>query len=134
MKYVELENNIVKAFYSKDIHVNIPKECIEISDELWQELLKLGQARLKNNKTEDLVIEDFEQYIKSLTLDEKIELLRNKRSTILKAFDIYKTNVQYRIEIESEKEREIILNWYQELLDLKENAFDNIPEKIKRYL
>ena len=58
--------------------------------------------------------------------------LRAERVNILKAFDIYKTNVIYGIEEETHKEE--IMAWYQQILDLEEEAFNNMPEQIQRYL
>lgn len=58
--------------------------------------------------------------------------LREKRESILEAFDIYKSNVNYGIEQEENKED--IINWYQNLLDLNEMAFNTIPIKIKKYM
>lgn len=61
--------------------------------------------------------------------------LRAQRKDILNAFDIYKTNVSFGIEeIESDADKIIILAWYQDLLDLKESAFENIPEAIQKYM
>lgn len=61
-------------------------------------------------------------------------ILRSEREEILRAFDIYKTNVLYGIEQETEEEKVEIINWYNELLDLNSSAFDNISAKITRYL
>lgn len=58
--------------------------------------------------------------------------LRAERINMLRAFDIYKTNVIYGIEEETHKEE--ILAWYKDILDLKEKAFNNIPEQIKKYI
>ena len=62
----------------------------------------------------------------------KLSELRAERELILKAFDIYKTNVIYGIE--QDANREEILKWYQDILDLKETAFNDIPEEIQKYL
>ena len=75
---------------------------------------------------------------KELILDEEkvVDIdkneLREKREFILAAFDIYKSNVNYGIEQEENKED--IINWYQNLLDLNEMAFNTIPIKIKKYM
>ena len=58
--------------------------------------------------------------------------LRELRVNILKAFDIYKTNVIYGIEEDTNKEE--ILAWYQQILDLEQEAFNNIPEQIQKYM
>lgn len=42
MKYVHLENNKILGYYSKDINPNIPKGCLEITDEQWQEALSIN--------------------------------------------------------------------------------------------
>lgn len=60
--------------------------------------------------------------------------LRAKREPLLRAFDIYKTNLSYGIFTESESEHNEIISWYKDLLDLKDNAFTNIPENISKYL
>lgn len=60
--------------------------------------------------------------------------LRQKRETLLQAFDIHKTNVFYGICIETEIEHAEITSWYYDLLDLKEEAINNPPEHIKRHL
>lgn len=60
--------------------------------------------------------------------------LRQKRKPLLQAFDIHKTNVFYGICIETEEEHKLILDWYYDLLDLKESAIDNPPEHIKKHL
>lgn len=71
-------------------------------------------------------------YDSSRELEYKKSELRARRKEILNAFDIYKTNVYYGIE--EDEEREQILSWYQDLLDLNETAFDNIPERIRKYI
>lgn len=60
--------------------------------------------------------------------------IRQLREPLLKAFDIYKSNIAYGVETETETERTEIMLWYQDLLDKKETALINIPTKIKRYL
>ena len=62
-RYMLIENNIVTAFYSTDVNENIPKQAIEITEELHDGLLKLGQAKLKKSKETDFTIEDFEENI-----------------------------------------------------------------------
>ena len=59
---------------------------------------------------------------------------REIRADLLRAFDKYKTNVQYGIEQESEEAKEEIMQWYKDLLDLQGVAFENIPERVKYYL
>lgn len=76
----------------------------------------------------------FEIYKEEEVINEEA-LLQNKRferEPLLRAFDVYKSNVAYGIETDTN--HNVIVTWYQALLNLKEEAFDNIPEEIKRYL
>ena len=90
MKYLKLKDKIVDGFYSKDVHDIIPEDTIEITDELWQELLELGQAKLINDKTENFVIEDFEVFQYPPT--EK-EILQQELNELEKWFEWYDTQV-----------------------------------------
>jgi uncharacterized protein YuzE len=65
---------------------------------------------------------------------ERIEKLRRLREPLLVAFDKYKSNVVYGVEIENEKQRLSIIEWYNAIKNLSENAIENIPDKIKYYL
>lgn len=60
--------------------------------------------------------------------------LRSKREPILKAFDIYKTNVSYGVYNESIIEHNQIIVWYNAILDLDEEAINNVPEQIARFM
>lgn len=59
---------------------------------------------------------------------------RSLRKPILTAFDVYKTNIMYGIDAETEQEHNDIVDWYKQVLDLKQEAIDNVPPKIKRYM
>lgn len=59
---------------------------------------------------------------------------RARRYQLLIAFDKYKTNVYYGIEQESQEDHNLILNWYHNLLDLSDEALENIPKRVKYYL
>lgn len=64
------------------------------------------------------------------------QIKRRKRAMLLKAFDTYKSNVAYGVEVEDSNTHTKIVKWYQDLLDLKNSAFvtENIPTRIKYYL
>ena len=74
---------------------------------------------------DNLTIEELEKLNKPFTL-------RNKRKTLLEAFDKWEKAVLRGREVEDDT----IMQWYQDILDLKESAFDevNIPERIKYYI
>lgn len=59
---------------------------------------------------------------------------RSLRTPIFNAFDIYKSNVQYGIETETEEGHNKILEWYDKVLNLEVEAIENIPDKIKNYM
>ncbi len=60
--------------------------------------------------------------------------IRQLRKPLLEAFDIYKSNINYGVETETNEERTEIMDWYQKLLDKDETALKNVPKKIQRYL
>lgn len=61
-------------------------------------------------------------------------VFREWREIIFKALDVYDKNVSKGRIVETQEEKCIVDKWYQAMLDLEEWAFDEIPEKIKRYL
>ena len=60
--------------------------------------------------------------------------IRQLRTPLLEAFDIYKSNINYGVEIETDEERKEIIVWYQNLLNLNIEAIINVPSKIQRYV
>ncbi len=62
------------------------------------------------------------------------EAQRQVREPLLEAFDVYKSNVNYGVIIETEAEHNAVLEWYHKLCDLIPEAFENIPSQIERYL
>lgn len=59
-----------------------------------------------------------------------IENLRNKRAPLLLAFDKWEKAVIRGREEDSVE----IMQWYQDLLDLVESAFENVPDRINYYM
>ena len=62
------------------------------------------------------------------------ELLRVKRKRLFKAFDIYKSNIEYGVISETQEEHSQIVEWYQKCLDLDYNAINNYPPVLEKYL
>ena len=58
------------------------------------------------------------------------QAMRQVRSTLLAAFDIWEKGVIRGREADSS----IVMGWYRDLLDLKASAFANVPEAIKKHL
>lgn len=71
--------------------------------------------------------------IGALQEQEKKQELRKKRTSLLQAFDSYKSAVNYGIRIETAAQKTEILDWYQRVLDLDESAFENVPTAIQYY-
>lgn len=53
-------------------------------------------------------------------LTENLKAVRRQRARYLKAFDIYKSNVSYGVETETEEQKAEVLAWYSALLDITE--------------
>lgn len=83
----------------------------------------LSKHKINNSDIDDLI-----------NTQEINSIIRQLRKPLLEAFDIYKTNVAYGIEVETDEEKEHILAWYNNLLDKNVDALRNIPNKILRYL
>lgn len=64
----------------------------------------------------------------------RVNALRDKRKVLLNAFDTYNINVTRGFIKENEEQKQAIVEWYQSILDLDENAINNPPERIKYYL
>lgn len=90
--------------------------------------ITLHKTRIINNKLDNNGVGN-----KTYFLRQKNKL-RAKRKVLLEAFDKYKTNVMYGIKLEDTSTKLNITNWYNDLLDLKEAAFTNVPNEIKYYL
>ena len=114
--------------------LNDPNE-IEFTEELY----KSYQEAIKQSIMTHLDVEDDKVIIITKKRPEmsekaKIQRLRELRCPLLKAFDIYKTNVLYGIINESESEKAEVLKWYQAILDLDKEAIENPLSQIKKYL
>ena len=67
------------------------------------------------------------------TSEEYLNCLRKKREPLLKAFDVYKANVNYGIVSETEEQKTTILEWYSKVLNLDETALNNVPSAVSKY-
>lgn len=63
-----------------------------------------------------------------------INALRSKRDNILLAFDKYKSNIYYGIESETAREHTEMLEYYNKLLAMDEEAINNVPSRIAYYM
>ena len=63
-----------------------------------------------------------------------VVVLRQKRGKLFKAFDIYKSNIEYVLITETDEAHQRIASWYLLALDLDYNAITNYPSELDRYL
>lgn len=63
-----------------------------------------------------------------------VVVLRQKREKLFKAFDIYKSNIEYGLITETDEVHQRIALWYLLALDLDYNAITNYPHELDRYL
>ena len=132
MKILPLSKNGYQTYPLRDSNNNEFIGVIEISEEDYQKLQD-GSGCFNTNLT--AVVDYYEtEEEQNAAVQLAQSQLRSKRQIILEAFDKYKINVYYGITQESDETKAQILEWYQNLLDLNESAFTNIPEVIQYYL
>lgn len=62
------------------------------------------------------------------------QVLRQERARVFKAFDIYKQNVAYGVEQETQEKHNEIISWYNACLNLDRHAIENVPSEVAKYL
>ena len=67
-------------------------------------------------------------------IDLQLNAARQIREPILKAFDVYKVNVLYGAEKETQAQKKSCLEYLQKLKDLDHSALTNVPSRIKYYM
>ena len=100
MKYVHLENNKILGYYSKDVNPNIPKECLEITDEQWQEAININANCYEDGKfiVKDFrTLEEIEQQEQAQFRAERDALLRETDIEINKLEDLGKDSSIWRV-------------------------------------
>lgn len=111
------------------VYIDRPEKLSNGSTQIWKDLVSPAiEAKDAWDEYEEI------QVYKLYTEEEYKDRLRSKRVKLLTAFDKYKSNVDYGIERETEMQHKNMIAWYQDLLNLEEIAFDNVPERIKYYL
>ena len=65
--------------------------------------------------------------------DKRASVLRSMRKPLLAAFDIYKGNIRYGLQSETEAEHDSIVKWYTDILDLNPDAINNVPAGVAKY-
>lgn len=117
------KENYVKGYVVTPFNENEPFIEIENLEEITINKTRIINGALDNTSNGNNV------YLKLLER-QKIHSLRNKRETLLEAFDKWeKAVLRGREEDDAE-----IMAWYNDLLELKEKAFNQIPARVKYYL
>lgn len=111
-----------KMLFDDDNLVTIEKD-ITFDDDI---VLNLGVYKVD---TDNNFILDEE-----LVKERNLNVLRAKREPLLKAFDIYKSNLLIGAISLPESEKQEVITWYNSILDLDSDAISNPPEIISKYI
>lgn len=79
-------------------------------------------------------LSDVDNIVERLPQEAADNAKRQLRKPLLAAYDSHKSTVIYEGKTETAEEKEQVLAWKQDALDLKTEAFKDIPEKVKYYL
>lgn len=92
------------------------------------------EYELRENQDIEITKDKYDEFLKPfntpLSEEDKKNTLRKKRRVILNAFDKWEKAVLRGREVDSEE----IMNWYESILDLDEEAIKSIPNEISYYL
>lgn len=101
-----------------------------ITEKQFKEIEKNRENEINYTLNEDGTL-SFTFKVDTVRLEEEaLTKLRSKRKKLLEAFDKWEKAVLRG----REEENDSIMLWYYDLLDLKESAFENIPDRVNYYL
>lgn len=128
MKYYLNKESYGIVVFNNFVLDSLEDKYIEITkdqyDEYWEK---------KNGYERTVEIKDGKA-IMTYAKKENKNKLRSQRELILTAFDKYKTNVLYGIEPETEEQKKEVIEYYNKLLALDEDAIKNVPSYLKYYM
>lgn len=118
------ETNEQNYYVVTKVYYNEEKERIGNEEDIIED--EVQEAKEAWDETEEIRV-----YI-PFTPEQKKDYLREKREPLLVAFDKWEKAVLRG----REAENELVMQWYYDLLDLKESAFkeNNIPARVQYYL
>lgn len=128
--YVTYDANTRRLERIDDNLIELENENLKIieCDITFDDDICINMDIYKVNDNNEFCIDD------ELVEEHKLNTLRAKREPLLKAFDIYKTNlIVGAISLPEEQKQEVII-WYNLILDLDEDAINNPPETILKYI
>lgn len=134
-----IEDNSNKLFITYDTNtrkvLRIDNTKMEVSE--GTDIVELEGDIYSDNIFDLLICRYIDgEFVRDEEIAEEMRLgeLRMKREPLLKAFDIYKSNVMYGTVVETDEQKTLVTEWYQKILDLDEEAIDNPPSVVTKYL
>ena len=128
MKYYLNKESYGIVVFNNFVLDSLEDKYIEITKDQYDEY------REKKNGYERTVEIKDGKAIMTYAKKENKNKLRSQRELILTAFDKYKTNVLYGIEPETEEQKKEVIEYYNKLLALDEDAIKNVPSYLKYYM
>ncbi|WP_457635771.1 hypothetical protein [Persephonella sp.] len=118
-----------KAFYTPDVHTNIPKKAIKITDEQWFEFINnQGKRKWDFDKNDVVVYEPPPPPLNELKTQRQKELLQIEKTRVQKILDNYGyislADVQFYAS-QNDTEAQALLSWYQTYDSLIWSYIDN---------
>lgn len=128
--YITYDINTRKLVRIDDIFIDLGEENLKVieRDITFDDDICINTTIYKVDDNEEFYIDD------ELVAERDLNILRFKREPLLKAFDIYKTNLIVGVISLSDEEKQQVINWYNLILDLNEGAIKNPPDVISKYL
>ena len=109
------------TIFDKFTYYTIP-ETNSMIDVSVEDLLQIGKTKCFDVENQRVINYDNSEEIR--------KELREKRKPLLDAFDKWEKAVLRN----REEDSAVIMQWFEDILNLKQSAFDNIPERIEYYL
>ncbi len=128
MKYYINKESYGIVVFNNFVLESLEDKYIEITKEQYDEY-----QEKKNGYERTVEIKDGKAIMTYVKKENKNKL-RGQREAVLTAFDKYKTNVLYGIEAESEEQKKDVIEYYNKLLALDEDAINNVPAYLKYYM
>jgi hypothetical protein len=128
--YITYNINTRKLIRIDDNLIDLGEENLKVieKDITFEDDISRNMDIYKVNDNEEFYIDD------ELVAERELNNLRAKREPLLKAFDIYKTNLIVGAISLPENEKQEVITWYDKVLDLDVDAINNPPKSISRYL
>lgn len=90
-----------------------------------------GKAIIKERL---ITLADIDSIVERMPKESADNAKRQLRKALLQAYDCHKSTVIYEGKTETEAERERVLAWKQNALDLKTEAFKDVPQSVMYYM